>query len=219
MKMIKEPVVDPIADRARAEVQGQMLPVVEMFHSVQGEGAWSGVNAFFIRLAGCDVGCSWCDTKESWSEHKHPQYSVVDLAIAAKKANPRIVVITGGEPLLHDLTFITSSLHAEGLQIQLETSGAHPFSGDFDWVTCSPKLAMSVHSSVYPHVNELKVVIINSNDLERSEQEADKVPSTAVKYLQPEWNTPESYDLIFNYVLQHPEWRISLQTHKFLGVR
>jgi 7-carboxy-7-deazaguanine synthase len=216
--MIKELMVGFATDHAEAKGQHQMLPV-EMFHSVQGEGAWSGVNAFFIRLAGCDVGCPWCDTKKSWSQHKHSQYSVVDLAIAAQKANPRIVVITGGEPLLHDLTSIISSLHAEGLQTQLETSGTHPFSGDFDWVTCSPKLTMPVHSSVYSHVNELKVVIVNSHDLERAEQEAERVSSTVVKYLQPEWNTPESYDLIFNYVLQHPEWRISLQTHKFLGVR
>ncbi|NET37758.1 MAG: 7-carboxy-7-deazaguanine synthase QueE [Cyanothece sp. SIO1E1] len=190
-----------------------------MFHSVQGEGTWVGVNAFFIRLGGCDVGCSWCDTKVSWNPKRHPQWQVIDLAAAAYAAQPAIVVITGGEPLMHDLTALTRELHAKHLQVHLETSGAYPLSGSFDWITCSPKRAKPPHESIYTHVNELKVVVVDQCDLEWAESQATKVPPTTLKYLQPEWHTPESHTLIFTYVLQHPTWRISLQTHKFLGVR
>ncbi len=196
------------------------LPVVETFHSVQGEGAWTGVNAFFIRLAGCNVGCPWCDTKESWNSKQHRQRSVVELTQEAKEKAPAIVVVTGGEPLMHDLNPLTSSLRAAGLQVHLETSGAYPFSGGFDWVTLSPKTAKTPQESVYPHVSELKVVVVNSLDLEWAEQQAAKVPQAALKYLQPEWNThAASQSLIVEYIKRHPEWRVSLQTHKFLGVR
>ena len=195
------------------------LPVVEVFHSVQGEGSWAGTNAFFIRLAGCNVGCSWCDTKESWNLHRYSYQPVDEVVLKAQTANPAIVVITGGEPLTHDLSSLTSHLHDAGLKVHLETSGAYPFSGNFDWVVFSPKQSRSPHPSVYSRVDELKIVVVNAADLERAEQEARKVPPAAVKYLQPEWNTPDSYNLIFEYVLQNPEWHISLQTHKFLGVR
>jgi 7-carboxy-7-deazaguanine synthase len=195
------------------------FPVVEVFHSVQGEGFWTGTNALFIRLAGCDVGCQWCDTKESWSMRQHPQHSVDKLVAAVQEVMPKIVVITGGEPLMHDLTPLTDRIHSTDVSIHLETSGAHPFSGNFDWVTLSPKISKPVHSSVYSHVNELKVVVVSPSDLERAEQEGEQVSSEVVKCLQPEWNTPGSYNLIFDYILRHPEWRISLQTHKFSGVR
>lgn len=195
------------------------LPVVETFHSVQGEGVWVGTNAFFIRLAGCDVGCLWCDTKHSWNELRHPQCNTTDLIAEAKAANPAIVVITGGEPLMHDLTFLSTGLKSAGLPVHLETSGAHPFSGSFDWVTFSPKQSKPPHKSIYPQVSELKVVVINPSDLEWAEHCAAKIPANAVKLLQPEWGTPDSYLLIFEYVLSHPEWRISLQTHKFTNIR
>jgi organic radical activating enzyme len=196
------------------------LPVVETFHSVQGEGASTGVSAFFIRLAGCDVGCTWCDTKESWNPKRHQERNVAELTQEAKEKAPCIVVVTGGEPLMHDLNPLTSSLRAAGLRVHLETSGAYPFSGCFDWVTLSPKTTKPPHESVYPHVSELKVVVVNSRDLEWAQQQAAKVPTSALKYLQPEWNTHvASQSLIVEYIKQHPEWRLSLQTHKFLGVR
>ncbi|PSF38878.1 7-carboxy-7-deazaguanine synthase QueE [Aphanothece hegewaldii CCALA 016] len=194
-------------------------PIVETFHSVQGEGFWTGVNAYFIRLGGCDVYCPWCDQKESWNAKRHPQQSVNDLVQQAKNANPAIVIITGGEPLLHDLTPLTRQLKEYGLRTHLETSGSHPFSGVFDWVTFSPKQYKSPDESIYPQVQELKVVIANEDDLRWAQEQALLVPSHALKYLQSEWNTPSSQQLIFDYVLKHPEWRISLQSHKFLGVR
>jgi 7-carboxy-7-deazaguanine synthase len=195
------------------------LPIVETFHSIQGEGAWTGTNAFFIRLGGCDVGCWFCDTKASWNPRRHPQHSVGDLVAAAKDVNPAIVVITGGEPLMHNLTELSESLHTAGLRVHLETSGAHPLRGQFDWITLSPKTFKPPHESIYPHVNELKVVIATAQDLEWAEQQAAKVSELAIHYLQPEWSTPASQDLIFSYVLNHPQWRMSLQTHKLLGVR
>jgi organic radical activating enzyme len=195
------------------------LPIVETFHSIQGEGVWTGTNAFFIRLGGCDVGCPWCDTKQSWNAKRHPQRDLTELVAAVKKANPAIVVITGGEPLLHDLGPLTAALRRAGQRLHLETSGAHPFSGQFDWVTLSPKLWKPPHESVYPQVNELKVVVATVADLAWAEQQADRVPAAAVRSLQPEWNSPNAQAIVFEYVLQHPNWRISLQTHKLLGVQ
>ncbi|MEO1591681.1 MAG: 7-carboxy-7-deazaguanine synthase QueE [Cyanobacteria bacterium J06632_22] len=197
----------------------QILPVVETFHSLQGEGVWTGSSAFFIRLAGCDVGCSWCDTKVSWNPKRHPQYAVPHLVQQAQQSQPHMVVITGGEPLMHDLTALTHNLRQAGLRVHLETSGAHPFSGTFDWVSLSPKRFKPPHDSVYPHVSELKVVIAHADDLTWAEAEAAKVAPETLKVLQPEWNSPESSQLIFDYILQHSDWRLSLQTHKFLGVR
>ncbi|NEQ31258.1 MAG: 7-carboxy-7-deazaguanine synthase QueE [Leptolyngbya sp. SIO4C5] len=194
-------------------------PIVETFHSVQGEGTWSGTSAWFIRLGGCDVGCWFCDTKESWNLQRHPQQTVPQIVAAAAAAQPRIVVITGGEPLMHDLGRLTAALQAQNLKVHLETSGSHPFSGTFDWVTCSPKRFKPPHASVYPHVDELKVVIAQPEDFIWAEQQAALVPATAVKLLQPEWNTPESTQRVFDYVRQRPNWRLSLQTHKFLGLR
>ena len=194
-------------------------PIVETFHSVQGEGAWTGVNAFFIRLAGCDVHCPWCDTKQSWNSQLHPQHSVDDLAKRVKTANPAIVVITGGEPLMHNLNPLTEAINQLGIRVHLETSGAHPFSGNFDWVTFSPKQFKAPHPSIYPQVNELKVVVVNKYDLKWAEQQAALVSPQAYKYLQPEWNTPKSKKIILEYVLHHHQWRISLQTHKLLEIR
>ena len=195
------------------------LPIVETFHSVQGEGAWMGVNAFFIRLAGCDVGCPWCDTKISWNLKKHPKIAIADLVNKAIKAVPAIVVITGGEPLMHDLTELTRQLKDQGLRVHLETSGSHPFSGSFDWVTFSPKQFKHPHASIYEQVSELKVVVHDESDLIWAEQNAAKVEPDVLKYVQAEWETPRSKDLVMQYVLSHPDWRVSLQTHKLLGVR
>ena len=186
---------------------------------MQGEGYWTGVNAFFIRLGGCDVHCPWCDTKHSWNSQRHPQQSTQELALAARAVNPAIVIITGGEPLMHDLTPLTTALKNAGMQVHLETSGAHPFSGHFDWVTFSPKTFKTPNSSIYSQTNELKVVVSNEYDLQWAEQQAALVPEKTLCYLQPEWNSIQSKDLIFKYILQHPQWRISLQTHKLLQIR
>lgn len=194
-------------------------PIVETFHSVQGEGYWTGVNAFFIRLAGCDVHCPWCDTKHSWNVQRHPQETTQELVQTAKSTNPAIVIITGGEPLMHDLLPLTTALKNAGLQVHLETSGAHPFSGNFDWVTFSPKQFKAPHSSIYDHASELKIVITSQFDLKWAEQQAALVAASTLCYLQPEWNSPQSKSLIFDYVLQHPQWRISLQTHKLLQIQ
>jgi 7-carboxy-7-deazaguanine synthase len=195
------------------------LPIVETFHSIQGEGTWMGTNAFFIRLAGCDVGCPWCDTKISWNAKKHPQIAIADLVSEAVNINPAIVVITGGEPLMHDLTELTNQLKMQGLRLHLETSGSHPFSGNFDWVTFSPKQFKHPHESIYEQVSELKVVVCDQSDLIFAEQNAARILPNVVKYLQAEWTNASSKDLIMQYVLTHIDWRVSIQTHKLLGVR
>ncbi|MFN5855048.1 MAG: 7-carboxy-7-deazaguanine synthase QueE [Pseudanabaenaceae cyanobacterium] len=197
-------------------------PVVETFHSVQGEGHWSGANAFFIRLGGCDVHCSWCDTKSSWPTNQHPPQTIAELVASATKAMPFMVVITGGEPLMHDLFPLSAALQAQGLRVHLETSGAHQFSGLFDWVTLSPKQFKPPHKSTYAHANELKIVVQNTEDLLWAETQADLVPEDTIKYLQPEWETlgkHGEHGILVEYILSHPQWRVSLQTHKVLGVR
>lgn len=202
-----------------ASVKTRVLPVVETFHSVQGEGFWAGSNAFFIRLAGCDVGCPWCDTKHSWPMDKHPEHELSDLVTAAMRLNPSMVVITGGEPLMHDLTDLTFELRAVGLSVHLETSGAHPLSGQFDWITLSPKRFKPPVEAIYRHVDELKVVVGDRADIHWAELAAQKAPAKAIKILQPRWESKIGQQLVFEYVLTHPEWRVGLQTHKFLGVR
>lgn len=178
-----------------------------------------GASAFFIRLAGCDVHCPWCDTKESWNATRHPQIPLSDLVQAATAVNPKIVVITGGEPLMHDLTPLTEALKGAGLRVHLETSGAHPFSGKPDWVTFSPKPYKAPHESIYPVADELKVVIATPDDLVWATRQSDQLKAEVLRYLQPEWNQPASQQLVMNYVLQHPQWRVSVQTHKLIGVR
>ena len=197
----------------------RVYPVVETFHSLQGEGYWAGTNAFFIRLGGCNVHCPWCDTKESWNTTLHPHYYVSDLAKLVHQVSTAIVIITGGEPLMHDLSSLTTAIKDLGMAVHLETSGAYPYSGNFDWVTFSPKQFKSPHPSIYEHANEIKVVITSEYDLKWAEQQAALVPPKTLKYLQPEWNTPKSKEIIIKYVLNNPQWRISLQTHKLLKVR
>lgn len=197
----------------------QTYPVVETFHSLQGEGYWQGASAFFIRLAGCDVGCPWCDTKESWPQKNHPAIALEDLVGQVIRAQPEIVVITGGEPLMHDLQPLTAALQGTSQSLNLETSGSHPFSGNFDWVTLSPKPFKLPHPSVYGQVSEIKVVIDRPSDFEFAEAQSAQVSPQARRYLQPQWHCPESPQWICDYVRSHPQWRLSLQTHKFLGIR
>ncbi|MFN8975468.1 MAG: 7-carboxy-7-deazaguanine synthase QueE [Pseudanabaena sp.] len=190
------------------------LPVVETFHSVQGEGTWMGVNAFFIRLAGCDVGCPWCDTKISWNIKRHPHIKISDLVMEAIKAYPAIVVITGGEPLMRDLTELTRQLKEQDLRVHLETSGSHPFSGHFDWVTFSPKKFKFPHNSIYHQVSELKVIIKDASDLSWAEQNAARVPVNVVKYLQADWETESSNELVMQYVFAHLGKQVKWQNNR-----
>lgn len=222
MKLIKQAMINtttPFSITDSSSDPLQSLPLVETFHSIQGEGYWTGTNAFFIRLAGCDVACPWCDTKHSWNAKRHPQRDLATLLAEVQTTAPKIVVITGGEPLMHNLSALTHRLRTAGFLVHLETSGSHPLSGTFDWITLSPKRFKPPRPDIYPHVSELKVVIAEDTDLAWAEAQYRLVSSKVIKLLQPEWETPGSSERVFNYVLQHPEWRISLQTHKLMGVQ
>ncbi len=200
-----------------------LLPVVETFHSLQGEGHHTGRSAFFIRLAGCTVGCPWCDTKHSWPTQGQPEHSIDDLADAAHtaaEAGASFVVITGGEPLHHDLQPLTQALDAHcGLPLHLETSGVDPLSGRFDWITLSPKRHQPPLQALLDSMQELKVVIHASEDLPFADAMAQAGKNEAVRYLQPGWNSPEGQQLAIDYVRHNPTWRLSLQAHKWLGLR
>lgn len=190
-------------------------PVVEVFHSIQGEGFNVGKTAIFVRLAGCDVGCSWCDTKHSWSS-QGKELGVDLLVEQVKKTNPEIVVITGGEPLMHDLTELTNAL---GFKVKcLETSGTHPLTGDFEWITLSPKKHRPPLKENYQRVSELKVVIDQDEDFDFAEDQASKLQGQPKLYLQPQWNNLESTKKTFQYVLNNPKWKMSFQVHKMIGV-
>lgn len=193
-------------------------PIMEHFYTIQGEGAHTGRSAYFIRTAGCDVNCWWCDVKDSWEEEGHPMVTVRELVEAVKESGAPFVVITGGEPLLHDLLPLTLGLKAEDLSIHIETSGSSPLSGQLDWITLSPKRFKKPTEEVFAYVDELKVVVLTNKDLKWAEENAAKCPDGTKLLLQPEWDTPKSIDLIVDYVKEHPEWGISLQTHKFLKV-
>ncbi|HLR89896.1 MAG TPA: 7-carboxy-7-deazaguanine synthase QueE [Balneolaceae bacterium] len=193
-------------------------PVMEDFYTIQGEGTHTGRAAYFIRLAGCDVQCWWCDVKDSWDGDKHPKIKTADLVKRAEESGSDLVVITGGEPLMHDLGPLTKSLKSRGLRVHIETSGSSPLSGELDWITLSPKRFKKPLDEVFPSVDELKVVVLTNKDLEWAELNAKKCPPATRLLLQPEWETPASVDLIVEYVKNNPHWGISLQTHKFLNV-
>ncbi|PWN07057.1 7-carboxy-7-deazaguanine synthase QueE [Rhodohalobacter mucosus] len=193
-------------------------PLMEDFYTIQGEGAHTGSAAYFIRLAGCDVKCWWCDVKDSWDESKHPRVKTGDIVKRAKESGTRLAVITGGEPLLHNLEPLTIRLRQEGFSVHIETSGSSPLSGHLDWITLSPKRFKEPLDEVFPYVDELKVVVLKKKDLEWAEKNAVKCPKGTRLLLQPEWETPESVNLIVEYVKKNPRWGISLQTHKFMNV-
>jgi 7-carboxy-7-deazaguanine synthase len=193
-------------------------PLMEDFYTIQGEGAHSGRAAYFIRTAGCDVNCWWCDVKESWDEEKHPRVKTSEIVRRAKESGANIAVITGGEPLLHDLEPLTVRLKQAGLQTHIETSGSSPLSGQLDWITLSPKRFKKPLEEVFPYVDELKVVVLTNKDLIWAEENARKCPPSTKLLLQPEWDTPKSIPLIVDYVKKNPQWGISLQTHKFMNV-
>ena len=198
--------------------KGEMLPLMEEFYTIQGEGYHTGTAAYFIRIGGCDVGCHWCDVKESWNAALHPPTAISQIiSNATKYANT--VVITGGEPLMWDMTLLTSQLKAQNLQVHIETSGAYKLSGIWDWICLSPKKNKLPTPTVYQNANELKVIIHNKHDFIFAEEQAQQVNANAILFLQPEWSKKEEMTpLIVNYVMQNPKWRISLQTHKYLNI-
>ncbi|MER0438710.1 7-carboxy-7-deazaguanine synthase QueE [Emticicia sp. W12TSBA100-4] len=195
------------------------LPVMEAFYTLQGEGFHTGRAAYFIRLGGCDVGCVWCDVKESWDASIHPQFTVGQIVDEAKQFKGRLAVITGGEPLMYDLGELTKALKEAGFQTNIETSGAHPMSGHWDWVCFSPKKFKEAHPSIFEQANELKVIVYNKSDFKFAEKYAKLVNKDCQLLLQPEWSKKDTMQpLIVDYIKENPEWRISLQTHKYLEI-
>jgi organic radical activating enzyme len=195
------------------------LPVMESFYTIQGEGFHQGKAAYFIRLGGCDVGCVWCDVKESWDADKHPQRAIPDLVQEAAAFPGRIAVITGGEPLMHNLDGLTKALHKAGFRTHMETSGSSPLSGSWDWITLSPKKFKAPLDEVCKQAHELKIVVYNKSDFAWAEKYAALVGKQCRLYLQPEWSrAAEMTPLIIDYVKDHPQWQISLQIHKYINV-
>ena len=192
---------------------------MEHFYTLQGEGYHQGKAAYFIRLGGCDVGCVWCDVKESWDAEKHPQLKIEDLKLQISKTPAELVVITGGEPLMHNLDELTASLQSAGLKINIETSGAHPLSGNWDWICLSPKKFKAPLAEILPLANELKIIIFNKSDFEWAEKYATLVSPNCKLYLQPEWDkAAEMTSLIIDYIKANPKWELSLQIHKYINV-
>ncbi|RAU83055.1 7-carboxy-7-deazaguanine synthase QueE [Pontibacter arcticus] len=198
---------------------GSELPLMEAFYTIQGEGANTGTAAYFIRLGGCDVGCHWCDVKESWDAESHPLTPTSEIVSMASPFPGKTVVITGGEPLLYNLLPLTSQLQQQGIRTMIETSGAHPVSGQWDWICLSPKKFKAPDLSVYPVADELKVIIFNKSDFAWAEEHAARVGEKCKLYLQPEWSkATELTPLIVEYVKNNPQWRVSLQTHKYMDI-
>ena len=194
-------------------------PVMERFLTVQGEGAYTGAAAWFIRLGGCDVGCAWCDVKESWDVNAHPHVTAGTLVDEAVTSKAPICVITGGEPAMHDLAALTQGLQAAGIRTHIETSGTHPLTGSWDWVTFSPKRFKPSLDAIYAQTDELKVIVVNRHDLEWGREHSSRLQAPARLYFQPEWDRREQVlDYTVAFVKENPEWRISLQTHKYLGL-
>lgn len=192
---------------------------MEQFYTIQGEGFNTGRAAYFIRLGGCDVGCVWCDVKESWDADAHPRYAVADLVASASEFPGRNVVITGGEPLMHNCLPLTKALQEAGFKTWIETSGAHPLSGKWDWICVSPKKFKAPLPEVLAHADELKIIVFNDSDFKWAEEHAALVPSTTRLYLQPEWSrAARMTPALIDYVKANPRWQVSLQTHKYLDI-
>lgn len=195
------------------------LPVMEAFYTIQGEGFHQGRAAYFIRLAGCNVGCFWCDVKESWNAEAHPQLSIEGIVTGASAHEGRLAVITGGEPLLHNLDELTDQLQKAGFQTNIETSGSSPLSGYWNWICLSPKKFKAPLPEVLVKANELKVVVYNSSDFRWAEQHAAHTSTGCKLYLQPEWSKlAQMTPLIVEYIKNNPQWQLSLQIHKFINV-
>lgn len=195
------------------------LPVMESFYTIQGEGFYQGRAAYFIRLGGCDVGCVWCDVKDSWDAAAHPKKKVAALIAEVKNTAAEMVVITGGEPLLHDLSLLTEQLQAAGLETNIETSGSSPLSGNWNWICLSPKKFKAPLPEVVPFANELKIIVFNKTDFKWGEEFAAQVSPNCKLYLQPEWSkSQEVTALIVEYIKANPKWELSLQLHKYINV-
>ena len=197
---------------------GLVVPLMEEFYTIQGEGYHKGSAAYFVRIGGCDVGCHWCDVKESWDAEKHPPTEISTIINNAKQYSDTIVV-TGGEPLMWNMSLLTTGLRNENLATHIETSGAYPLSGDWDWICLSPKKRMLPLDDIYKVADELKVIVYNQNDFVFAEEQAAKVQPNCKLFLQPEWSKREQVmPMIVDYVLQHPKWKASLQTHKYMNI-
>ncbi len=198
--------------------RGIMLPLMEEFYTIQGEGYHKGTAAYFIRIGGCDVGCHWCDVKESWDAAVHPPTHIGQIVENATK-HSKTIVITGGEPLTWDMTALTESLKNQGCDVHIETSGAYDLTGSWDWICLSPKKIKLPKSEIYSKANELKVIVFNKHDLKFAEEQAAKVNDDCILYLQPEWsNRDKVIPMIVDYVMENPQWKVSLQTHKYLNI-
>lgn len=198
--------------------EGKLLPIMEHFYTIQGEGAHTGLASYFIRIGGCDVGCHWCDVKESWEAGKHPLTDVDTLVQDVVKYS-KTIVLTGGEPLMWNLDYLTEKLKAEGCTIHIETSGAYALSGTLDWICLSPKKTQHPKPEVIAKANELKCIVYNQHDFEFAESFATQVSENCTRYLQPEWSKRETMmPKIVDYILANPKWKVSLQTHKYLRI-
>lgn len=198
--------------------KGEMLPLMEDFYTIQGEGFHTGKAAYFIRIGGCDVGCHWCDVKESWNAELHPP-TLTDEIVRKAEAYSSTVVITGGEPLMWSMDYLTGKLKSRGMKVHIETSGAYPLSGTYDWFCLSPKKTRLPTPEAYARADELKVIVYNKNDFQFAEEQAALVGPDCELFLQPEWSKREKMmPLIVDYVMQNPKWKVSLQTHKYLNI-
>jgi organic radical activating enzyme len=203
----------------RIELKAGMIPLMEDFYTIQGEGFFQGHAAYFIRLAGCNVGCVWCDVKESWDATAHPVTSIDEIVKRAKESGSGITVVTGGEPAMYNLEELTSALHKEGLRTHIETSGAYLLTGSWDWVCFSPKKFKKPDPSILSLADELKVIIYTKSDFQWAEEFANNVKPSCKLFLQPEWSKEkEMLPLIVDYVKAHPQWCISLQVHKYMNI-
>ncbi len=197
----------------------QALPLMEDIYTIQGEGAFQGCAAYFIRLGGCDVGCVWCDVKESWDASRHPLVPVAAMAERARASGATIAVVTGGEPAMHPLEHLTAALQRAGLRTHIETSGAWPLTGTWDWICLSPKKFKAPLPDVVTRADELKVIVYNKSDFAWAEQYARQVKPACRLYLQPEWSRAQQMlPQIITYIKHHPQWRISLQIHKYMNI-
>lgn len=195
------------------------LPVMEAFYTLQGEGFHQGKAAYFIRLAGCDVGCVWCDVKESWEKDLYPLQSVEEIVTEAKKYPGKLIVITGGEPTLYNLDKLTKTLQSEGFETNIETSGSSPLTGVWDWICLSPKKFKAPLPGILLKANELKIIVFNKSDFDWAEKYAAEVAPSCKLYLQPEWNKSEIVTpWIIDYIKENPKWQLSLQIHKYINV-
>jgi 7-carboxy-7-deazaguanine synthase len=198
---------------------GTLLPVMEQFYTIQGEGHHTGKAAYFIRIGGCDVGCHWCDVKESWDASLHPLTSIETIVDAAVASAAETVVITGGEPLIYNLDALTALLRRKNIRTHIETSGAYKISGTWDWICLSPKKTMPPVDDIYQKAHELKVIIFNNHDLQWAEVQSQKVNSSCQLFLQPEWSRrSQMLPQIISYVKDHKKWRIGLQAHKYMNI-